>query len=298
MFSFLGRIYRETRYLEDVPDEALQYRLHGLVAYIVEILGNGQPFFAVPNNEQGIAFIDLLTELEMRDQCAIKWLGEELKRYVNVIAPYRIPFISECLAEHRGKKCLFKFTQSKYAIGIADGQVRLKSAESYNRDGFNIAIRDDELNIRHQVKGLRVIMPDGSRVPVIGNKIESHATGDYYVSCFSVDFSLKLFPLFESDCCVVITNADEYVEAIKKKCATALPDYKVLFGEVEYVDEYRRFNTKKPIEFRKTSNFGYEKEWRFVAYPKYGQRATLPEEVTTFQVDPSKVEALVINLKA
>lgn len=191
MLLFLGLIYRQTRYLEDVPDEAIKFRFHGLVADIVLIQADGKPFFTVPNSEQGIAFIDFLTELKMRGQCIRALIREELERYVNVIAPSRISTISKQLAKLKGRKCLFKFTQSCYAKPITDGQLRLKSAESYNRDGFNIAIRDDELSIQHQIKDVRVIMPDGSSAPIIGNKIATHAAGDYYVSCFSANFSLK-----------------------------------------------------------------------------------------------------------
>ncbi|MCE8022876.1 hypothetical protein [Billgrantia aerodenitrificans] len=296
MVSFLSHLYRETRYLENVPEKAIKHRLHGLVANIVTIQADGRPSFKVPNNEHGISFVDLLAEMEIRDWCKKPWLSEELERYANIITKSRMTIISKKINELKGAKCLFKFTQSKHAKDIVDGRIRMKSAKSYNKEGYNIAIRDNELKIQHQVKGLRVIMPDGSSLPISGDRISANAAGDYYVSCFSVDFSLKFFPLFESDCCVVIKNADRYVELVKDTCKNLLPDHEVLFGEVEYVDIHRRFNSKKPIEFRKMSNFSYEKEWRFVIYPKFARFEDLEEEVVTVQIDSRKLDVLVINL--
>lgn len=295
MCQFLKRIYRETRYLEEAPDDALKLRLHGLIAHIVEIYSNGEPSFETPNSEEGIAFIDLLAEMEIRKWNVAQHIKEELQRYKCAIEPSCIPSISATLAKLKGKKCLFKFTQSEHVHSIVNGEVRFKSAESYNRDGFNIAIRDDELNIAHQVKGLTIRLQDESSAPVIGNKISAHAAGDFYVSCYSVGFDLKLFPALGYDSCVVVTNADQFVERVKKECEKFLPDYQTLFGPVEYIDIHRRFASKKPIEFRKPSSFSFEKEWRFAAYPKHEQYPALAKEVQTLRLGLDDVETLVIN---
>lgn len=295
MCEFIKRIYLENRYLEEASDDALKLRAHGLIAHIVEIYSNGEPSFETPNSEEGIAFIDLLAELEMRKWNVAQYIKEELQRYKYAVDPSYIPAISATLAKLKGKKCLFKFTQSKYVQSIVSGEVRFRSAESYNRDGFNISIRDDELNIAHQVKGLTIHSPDGSSIPVVGDKISAHAAGDFYVSCYSVGFALKLFPALGYDSCVVITNAERFLERVKKEFERLLPDYRTLFGPVEYIDIHRRFASKKPIEFRKPSSFSFEKEWRFAAYPKYEQCPALAEEIQTLQLGSESVEALVIN---
>lgn len=295
MCDFLKRIYFETRYLEEASDDALSRRLHGLIAHIVEIYADGEPSFETPNSEEGIAFIELLAELEIRKWNVTEYIKKELQRYRCAIEPSCIPAISATLAKLKGKKCLFKFTQSEYVQSIVSGEVRFRSAEYYNRDGFNVAIRDDELNIAHQVKGLTIRLPDGSSAPVIGNKISAHAAGDFYVSCYSVGFALKLFPALGYDSCVVITNGERFVERVKKELLKSLPEYQALFGPVEYIDIHRRFVSKKPIEFRKPSSYKFEKEWRFAVCPKYEQHRALAEEIQTLQLSHEDVETLVIS---
>lgn len=295
MCEFLKRIYRETRYLEEASDDALKLRLHGLIAHIVEIYSNGEPSFETPNSEEGIAFIDLLAEMETRKWNVAEHIKDELQRYKSAVEPSCVPAISATLAKLKGKKCLFKFTQSEYVQSIVNGEVRFRSAESYNRDGFDIAIRDDELNIARQLKGLTIRSQDGSSAPVIDNKISAHAAGDFYVSCYSVDFDLKLFPALGYDSCVVITNAEQFVKRVKKEFERRLPEYLTLFGSVEYIDTHRRLASKKPIEFLKPSSFSFEKEWRFAAYPKHEQYPALAEEIQTLRLGPDDVETLVIN---
>lgn len=293
MLSFLGGLYQRNRYLEQVSDADLCARFDGLVACIVTIDFDGKPYFEVPNHKDGMAFVELMEELRIRKWNVEAVLDQSLCRFFNVFERSDIERISKQLLELSDKKCLFKFTKNKYAHNILNGEVRLKSAASYNAEGFNIAIKDDELNMEYVLKGLRMQTQDGAVVPVNQNKLTAHAAADYYLSCFSVDFDLKLFALFECDTCVVIMDAGNFVEAVKGEYVRRFSNHHISFGRVEYIDPYRQQKGKRAIEFRKSINFSYEKEWRFVSFPECIGECI--ESVITVEVYKSMFDYRVIR---
>lgn len=294
MMSFFSDIYREKRYLETIANVDLEARLHGLTANLVIIDNRGIPSFRISKGKEGHAFIDLLEELKIRKADTDQLLSTSLNRFTGLFQEHEITRIQQKLAGLDGKKCLFKFTKTKYVDDILKGAVRFKTASSYNDEGFNISIRDDELNIKHILCGLRVETHGGVTIPVINNQITASAAGDYYVSCFSVVFGLKLFALFECDCCVVISNAEKFVDSVIRRYKATHPEYCIVFGDVEYVDPYRQLSSNRPIEFRKSCNFSYEKEYRFVSFP-----SKLEEDlkmVQTLNIDPARIEFHVIRM--
>jgi hypothetical protein len=294
MVSFLSDIYRESRYLETIADLDLQARLLGLTANLVNIDNRGIPSFRIANGKDGLAFIDLLEELKIRNANTDQLLSTSLNRFMGLFQRHEIARIQQQLSGLRGRKCLFKFTKAKYVDAILNGAVRFKTASSYNDEGFNIAIRDDELNIDHILRGIRVQTRDGVTIPVNNYRITANAAGDYYVSCFSIDFDLKLFALFECDCCVVISNADKFVDSVILKYEATYPEFYVGFGAVEYVDPYRQLSAKRPIEFRKSCNFSYEKEYRFVSFPSKLGEDLAP--VQTLNIDPAEIDFHILRM--
>jgi len=294
MVSFISGIYREKRYLKDIMDIDLVARLHGFTADLVTIDNHGIPRFHISNGKRGIAFIDLLEELKIRKINSDLHLSKSLNRFKGLFQEREIARIQQNLAGLDGKKCLFKFTKDNYVDAILKGAIRFKTASSYNDEGFNISTRDDELNIKHILCGLQIETHDGVTIPVNNNQITASAAGDYYVSCFSIIFDLKLFALFECDCCVVISNADKFVDSVIKRYRSKYPEHCIAFGDVEYVDQYRQLLSKRPIEFRKSCNFSYEKEYRFVSFPsKPGEDL---EMVQILNIDPSEIEFHIIRM--
>ena len=295
MVSFLSDIYREKRYLETIPNVDLEARLHSLTANIVIIDNLGIPSLHISNGEEGIAFIDLLEELKIRKADTDQLLRESLNRFTGLFQEHEITRIQQKLAGLVGKKCLFKFTEAKYVDDILKGVVRFKTASSYNDEGHNISIRDDELNIKHILCGLQVETRDGVSIPVKNNRITRSAAGDYYVSCFSGVFDLKLFALFDKyDCCVVISNAEIFVDSIIRRYKAMHPEYCIEFSYVEYVDPYRQLSSNRPIEFSKLCNFSYEKEYRFVSFPRKLQEDL--EKLQILNIDPAEIEFHLIRM--
>jgi len=294
MVSFLEDQYRENRYLASVPDNKLYDRLHGLAADCIVIDSLGFPRFQARKGEKAILVIELMEEFRIRNEDADKILVEALNRFANYYQQDNVRRIQNQLLNLDGKKCLFKFTKAKYVNDLLNGKVRFKTASSYNAEGFNIAIRDDELNIEYMLKNLRMTLDDGTTIPVNNNQITVKAAGDYFVSCFSVEFNMKLFKLFECDSCVAIINADEFVKAVKSRFKTLYPEFNIVFGPVEYIDPFRQLKSKRPIEFRKLLHFCYEKEYRFVAFPLDSNRSLQSEQIIT--IDSGNFEYYTIQI--
>ncbi len=294
MLSFLSDIYRKTRYLESARDDDLDARLDGLVANLVSFNPEGEPQFRVKNGREAIAFIELLEELNLRSLNIEPLLQPRLQKYKGLFVERDIKRIQIQLERFRGKKCLFKFTKAEYVDAILNGEARFKTASSYNDSGLSIAIRDDELNIEHNLRGLRMTTKDGTTIPVKDNLITTKAAGDYYVSCFSSDFKLQFFPLFDSDSCVVIDDSEKFVNSVIERHEEKFPQFCILFGAVDYIDRYRQLKPKRPIEFRKSWDYSYEKEFRFVSFSESDTENLEP--LRTVNIDETKLEYCTIQI--
>ena len=295
LLSFLSDIYRESRYLEAIPDDKLKDRFHCSIANLMIIDNRGIANLRISNGKEGLAFIDVFEEMKIRKIDTDQILYNYLNGFTGLFHERDITLIQRRLVNLRGKKCLFKFTKTKYADAILNGAIRFKTASSYNDAGFNISIRDDELNIEHILHGLRIETGDGMIMPVKGNQITASAAGDYYVCCFTAAFDLKLFALFGCDCCVIISNGERFVGSVIERYRVTHPGYNIAFGAVEYVDPYRQLLSKHPIEFRKSCNFSYEKEYRFVSFPGGRERNIEKEQILS--INPGQIEFSIIRMK-
>lgn len=292
MYSFLREQYESQRYLSQVTESSLLKRLDGLVTNLMTLSLTRAPVLLVKSGKQEVAFIDLLTELSLRGINIMPHLEKSVRRfedYKGIANTVDLFGKSRALA---GEKCLFKFTKLEFVDDLRHGRIRFTLASSYKRSGYNVAIRDDELNIQQQLLNLKVTLADGSEAPVRNGVFDRNACGDYYVSCFSVAIDLKLFHLFDADACFIVRDGDRFVQEVQSAYREQYEDSRILFGSVDYVDPYRELKTYKSIQFLKTDDFAYEKEFRFVAFDGNPQK----EDVRPLSIDMSKIRwDLVIN---
>ena len=292
MYSFLRQQYGSRRYLSQVAESSLLKRLDGLVAHLMTVTFTGYRELLVKSGKQEFAFIDLLTELSLRGINAMPQLEKSVRRFDDLKGITNAVDLFEKSRALAGEKCLFKFTKLDFVDDLRHGRIRFTLASSYKRSGYNVAIRDDELNIQHQLLNLRVTFADGSEAPIRNGVFDRNACGDYYVSCFSVAVDLKLFHLFDADACFIIRNGDRFVQEVRRAYREQYEGSRILFGSVDYVDPYRELKTNKPIQFLKTDDFAYEKEFRFVAFDENPQK----EEVRPLSIDMSRIRwDLVVN---
>lgn len=294
MFSFLTDLYRETNRLSGLPNEKLDERLNGILGELIKINAEGEPFLNVKNKQHSFDLVELIAEYNDRNIDINQLIKNVFEKFNKVyLSKTDIQQIEEKLANFDGKKCLFKFTDSKHVANILDGEVRFCSASSYKKKGYNISIRDDELNIWYKLRNLRIVNGKGDSMPVINDQIEAHAFSDYWISCFSKNFAYKLFALFEYDSCVIISNAEEFIRIVKKQFNKDFSSSSIISNCVEYQDTTRRLKSKHPIELRKPSYYSFEEEYRFVAYPNNNDAVVTPVE--TIKIDPSTFEYCVLK---
>lgn len=294
MVSFLSQGYHESRYLESLPLDRLIKRIIGLTGALIEVNKYAEPVLNIGNGKNAIAFIEALEECKIRKQNVDKCITEVFKKFDNLFDLETLNLIYNQVQGLQGNKCLFKFTDSQYVDDILKGKVRFCTASSYKDKGYNIAIQDDELNLSYRLKNLQMVTKDGFVAPVKNEQIFAHSTADFHVSCFTNDFVYKLFALMEYDSCVVITNAEIFVKNVKEIYQEDHPECQAASNKVEYIDICRRLRSKLPIQFRKSSNYSYEEEYRFVGFPR-NSSIKLKSEIFV-EIDPTEFDYVVLQL--
>lgn len=291
--AFLKGGYRKRRYMDKASDTALISRLEGLVITLAYMSFRGDISLKIESGKEALALVDLLEELEIRRIDYTMHLNSVLLRFDNHRPYENVLQIEEMLRSFDGKKCLFKFTRKSFIESWENGLVRFKLASGYNDAGYNIAIRDDELNLEQQLPNLRLILKDGTQVPIENEAIKRSAHSDYYVSCFSTAIDPKLFMMFEADICFIVMNGEEFVEEVIKSYKKQYVGSNIIFDNVDYLDSYRELRANKPVEFLKEFEFSYEKELRFVAFDDFNNT----KEIRNIEIDMSKIDYDIVEKK-
>jgi hypothetical protein len=293
MLSFLYEIYREQRYLTKISNEKLSKRLEHLIINLIELDFYGGKRLDIKQGKLASALIDVFEEFNLRKVDCKPLVDIVLSRFEKHTKFRNYLAIVKQIKDRAGEKCLFKFAKKNYLNSLIKGEIRLKLASLYNDDGFNIAIRDDELNIIHQLLNSRIITKNGSEIPIKDDIIKRSAYGDYYVGCFSLNIDPKLFFMFEADACIIIKNGDIFSQEVMDRYRDNYKNSTILCGPVEYIDPYRWLKSKKKIEFVKTVDFEYENEFRFVAFDWIWIKK---DEVRKFTIDMKKIDYDIIEI--
>lgn len=262
---------------------------------LVKTSRSGQPVLDIKNGKNAIAFVEVMEEFKIRNKDINRSIADILIKYDYSIKPKDLSRIQDKLEKLHGKKCLFKFTPKQHVTDILEGKVRFCTASSYERQDHNIAIKDDELNLESNIKNLIMKDEEGNPIPFKDDKITAHSTADYHVSCFSIKFDFKLFASFECDSCVVISDGEKYCEAVKQNYLEHYPNCYFWANQVDYIDICRQFRSKLPLQMRKSSDYSYQKEYRFVGFPKYKFVNIHPE--VFIEIDPSYFDYQVLQLQ-
>lgn len=293
MLSFLYEIYREQRYLKKISDEKLSKRLEHLIINLIKLDFYGGKKLNIKQGKISSALIDVFEEFNLRKVDYTPLVEVALSRFEKHTKFRNCSAIGKQIKDCVEKNYLFKFTKKKYLNSLTTGEMRLKLASLYKNDGFNIAIRDDELNIIHQLLNARMITENGSEIPIKDDLIMRSAFSDYYVACFSVTLDPKLFLVCDYDACLIIKNGDIFSQEVMDRYRDNYKNSTILFGPVEYIDPYRRLKSKKKIEFVKTIDFEYEDEFRFVAFDLIWIKK---EEIRIVNIDMKKIDYDILEI--
>lgn len=178
---------------------------------------------------------------------------------------------------------LIKYGEYKYlSAAYEKGEIRVSPASSYADSSLNRAIRDEELELsiyfhpsRIKNKGLTE-NPDDLDPPVkpLGNIVHTlKAPTNYYAYCLAAEYSYRLFPDFEADCCLIINNPKIFIERLLNAMLAKLPDWRAFGTGVRYIDPLNTTEKDLQVFFCKHFKFAYQKEYRVIWIPPAPQTA-------------------------
>ena len=268
--------YRADRYLKELTAEALDQRVAGILANAMRLDDDRKlrPIWFTDENgfyrpDRDIDWLRLLTdthtELGLRgrlDRKLFPTIETSFPRRLDDETWCRRPDLVQQSSELRGRyirpKMFFKFGEKKWNERIMGGRIRLRPASDFKNDGSkNPAIRDDELRFSCSDEG---------------NILREYRCDDYYVFCVSGVYDYRLYRDFKSDSCLVIRDAEEFGERIRKATLLNLPTkvFGVVNAPVVYVDPFRIEKPEQAYEIWLTKHFqyAYQHEFRFVWPPR------------------------------
>lgn len=159
---------------------------------------------------------------------------------------------------------------------LYEGKIRLAAAGYYRDIELGEVRSDDELNKHSYTPGeyIKIINPDGSESPIIGDLKRTKSAPNYYALCMSCDWDIDLLEDFGANCCVVIHDPDEFASRLERATERVIGDWYYHHNPVEYFDPYdvRRnqyFDTAMCKDFR----FAYQREYRYICTSLGGAEA-------------------------
>jgi len=172
---------------------------------------------------------------------------------------------AEFAATNRAPNVLYRFGQRDHMLELASGKVRFTPAKSYQAIE-NDEARQDEETAKHAYSAgqhVRIILPDGQEVPIIGNLKTSVCGPGYHMACFAREWDAQFLQAF-GDTCVVVHDIDEFARRVGEAGRKVFPGWYWMDTNVEYFDPYERppgFRLRTAIS--KDFLFAYQREYRF-----------------------------------
>jgi hypothetical protein len=167
---------------------------------------------------------------------------------------------------------LFRYCQFKYLNQLLrDGCLRLRLASKYASMDNDKARQDVETSksTLHGCSSVRITTESGREIPVVGVLKKSVSLENYYLFSLSGDWDRDLFNDFVgSDTCLIIRDANSFIERVKISSQIQLPDWECFFVPVHYYDPYTP-SSKPPIDpaMSKDFRFAYQRELRLIWLP-------------------------------
>ena len=262
--------YHAGRYLRDAPIDELKTRYN-------DILRNIRTLVSDEGAVKPMTWIDsswywfkkehqTRLEFEIRSEilpCEPPWNIHFNKTYHD--APLRP-------SHFNAGDVLFRYCQFKYLNQLLrDGCLRLRLASKYASMDNDKARQDVETSksTLHGCSSVRITTESGREIPVVGVLKKSVSLENYYLFSLSGDWDRDLFNDFVgSDTCLIIRDANSFIERVKISSQIQLPDWECFFVPVHYYDPYTP-SSKTPIDpaMSKDFRFAYQRELRLIWLP-------------------------------
>jgi hypothetical protein len=172
---------------------------------------------------------------------------------------------------------LYRYGKREYLMPTLEhGRLRVGAASFYRELERDSARGDEELSKKSYLAGeyTTVATQDGKAIPVLGDICRTVSSPNYYVLCMSCDWDPALFEAFNSDCCVVIRDPEEFATRLSASANKDLGGWYFYHNPVEYFDPYEMSrNQFFDAAACKDFGFAYQREYRFLWMHLNGREA-------------------------
>lgn len=262
--------YHAGRYLRDTPVDELEKRYNSILRNIRSLVsdeGAAKPITWIDSSWYWFKKEhQTRLEFEIRSKmlpCEPPWNIHFNKTYYD--APLRP-------SHFNAGDVLFRYCERIYLNQLLkDGRLRLVLASKYASMDNDKARQDDENRkaTLHGSSSVRITTESGEEIPVIGVLKKTVSLENYYFFSLSGDWDRDLFNDFEgSDTCLVVRDANGFIERVKISSQIQLPGWECFFVPVHYYDPYVP-SSNNPIDpaMSKDFHFAYQRELRLIWLP-------------------------------
>jgi len=273
-----SRKYRNSPYMKHFSPLDLEERIKDIFNLLSTLAPNGKISVAVGKNineEMWRKYTHTLCEMEDRYGPYPNGFTHGFIESTNMVSPTfpNIPAskIAIDIAGGIVPGRLYKFSKKKYIYDMyRSGIFRIAPASYYSDPSLNAAIRDDELVFNGSVSiSLKNFIKLGRITPSYGRlEYLVKARTNYYVSCFSSNYTYREFSDFEADACLIIKDPRVFISRLITAGSQTLPGYEGFAGGVKYLDPVLCDPCKIDINFAKHFKYAYQNEYRAIWAPK------------------------------
>ncbi len=273
--------YRGNRYLEYVDDKALVERHHEILNNLFT-LTEERKIGIIPMEQGGDYFAALQTHVY--EECLLRKYKYPHPLNLDEIQYPDYDWVGLEKAANHAKtrplnagEFLVKYGEYKYLHPTYEkGKIRISPATAYQDPSLNLAINDDELNIniyfhpnREELRELEILATElDNPYQTVGNiEWPVKARTNYYAYCLGADFSLRMFPDFQADSCLLIYDPKTFIERIFQAMSGLISNWKAFGSGIKYIDPYNTIPKEIAIYRTKHFKYAYQKEYRLCWMP-------------------------------
>jgi hypothetical protein len=264
--------YYSDPYLRDLSTEEFNER-HAIVMNNMLTLTEERQLGIVPMDTEGdywaTAYAHILAESRLRGGFQGKSLKNLSHPDFNWVGIDKVSQVVQQLNLQKGKFLVKYGKEEHIKDAFEKGKIRISPANYYNDSSLNRAIQDDELKLsirlRHKKNEALERFPNDLQnpVPSVGSVIKVlEAPTNYYVYCMASEFSLRLFPDFEADACLIIRNPEIFINHLRNAVLEQLPGWASFAEGVKYIDPVNTTESEVDIFYAKDFKYTYQKEYR------------------------------------
>lgn len=269
--------YRKNRYMEFLSTDNLEQRLNDIFSNLMILSPEGKISLREVNGNGlywMILWTDILEEFVIRYGPYPNGFENDFIKKLEIVKPDLKIEAKKAIDKIGGIKndCIYKYSKVKYNLEtLKNGKLRIAPATYYKDSSLNYAIKDDELvfDILHHPKDILITNTRNNKKiePISNVKTTYELNTNYYVQCFSTEYTYREYDDFEADSCLIIYDIERFILKVKEQLLAKYKNFDFFVGKVDYIDPLK-YKNEPNVFFSKHFKYSYQNEYRIVFVPK------------------------------